>query len=130
MAEPETFEKVWDLYIPPIKARVSSRATEIAKVHERNEIDAQDAFDALREYIPGTPVPPATPAPREGWFNRTFVGFTAVVALMTLAFGILGAIGLATGGNAEKATAGFLEIAKIFAGAVIGGAVGATTARK
>ncbi|WP_315720454.1 MULTISPECIES: hypothetical protein [unclassified Bradyrhizobium] len=126
----EVFDKIWDLYIPPIRQKISNRASEIAKEADRSELEAGDVFVSLNEYIPGNKFPSQMAPKPEGWWNRTFVGFTAVVALMTIAFGVLGVVGLIYN-PAKEATSGFLEIAKIFAGAVIGGAVGSsTTSRK
>ncbi|HMG77443.1 MAG TPA: hypothetical protein VK591_02095 [Xanthobacteraceae bacterium] len=128
----QLFERTWEEYIGPIKRKIENRAIEIAKADDgRTEVTSGDAIDALREFVPGKPVNPSPPEPRQNWLSRTFTGFTGIVAFMTLAFGALGALGLfATNPEVVKATQGFLEIAKIFAGAVIGGSVGAAAVKR
>jgi hypothetical protein len=128
----QLFERTWDEYIGPIKRKIENRAIEIAKADDgRTEVTSGDVIDALREFVPGKPVYPGPPEPRQNWLSRTFTGFTGIVAFMTLAFGALGALGLfSTNAEVVKATQGFLEIAKIFAGAVIGGSVGAAAVKR
>jgi hypothetical protein len=120
----DLFEQIWKLYIDPIKPRIRSRAMEIAKADDRSEITAVDVFEALKEFVPGKAVP-LTPQ-SQSWFRTTFTGFTGVAGIMALAFGILGIIpffGLVSAQSAYASVAsGFLEVAKIFAGAMVGGA--------
>jgi hypothetical protein len=128
----DLFERNWEEYIRPIKRKIKNRAAEIAKADDgRTEVTSGDVIDALREFVPGKPVLPNPTELKESWWPRMFTGFTGTVAFMTLAFGVLGALGLfSTNAEVVKATQGFLEIAKIFAGAVIGGSVGAAAVRR
>jgi hypothetical protein len=66
------------------------------------------------------------------WFAANISGFMAIAAVMTVLFGFLGLWGLGAVSLSEKAAGGnkldasiaqsFLEIAKIFAGALVGAA--------
>jgi hypothetical protein len=128
----DLFDRIWDLYIDPVKPRIRSRASEIAKADDRSEVTAIDVFEALKEFVPGKQIAqsPAS-ASSQGWFNRTFAGFTGIAGIMALAFGVLGLVGIfSANASVSKATEGFLEIAKIFAGAMVGGAVGAAAVRR
>jgi hypothetical protein len=117
-----SFDNIWNMYIESVRPRIKDRATELAKQDERSEPTAIDIFHAIQEFVPGKSLP-VTMERTQGWFSRTFSGFTAVAGIMTLAFGVLGLAGANSGSPAvATATTGFLEIAKIFAGAMVGGA--------
>jgi hypothetical protein len=119
-----SFDDIWNMYIDSVRPRIKDRATEIAKLDERAEPTAIDIFHAIQEFVPGKSQSVGIQSERTlGWFNRTFSGFTAVAGLMALAFGVLGLGGAYLGTEkVAEATKGFLEIAKIFAGAMVGGA--------
>jgi hypothetical protein len=117
-----SFDNIWNMYIESVRPRIKDRATELAKQDERSEPTAIDIFHAIEDFVPGKSLP-ATMERTQNWFSRTFSGFTAVAGLMTLAFGVLGLAGAySTSVAVTEATKGFLEIAKIFAGAMVGGA--------
>lgn len=126
----QVFEETWKSHIEQIKPRVLERVTELRKDDENGSTALQVA-QALQEYIPGKPIGGDKILPRPSWFHSTFSGFTAVSGVMALAFGFLGLLGLFSevqkiaGPQAEQVKSvagGFLEIAKIFAGAMVGGA--------
>jgi hypothetical protein len=111
------FNRTWEDYLDPIKTKVWDRATELAQTDGRQQITTADAFDAIREYIPGKAF---SPAPPEGWFHKNITGFIAITAVLTITFGILGTLP-----QTKDAATGLFEIAKMLAGALIGGAAGA-----
>jgi hypothetical protein len=125
----DMFDEVWTMYADPLKGRVRDRAREIAESDKRTEATAVDAFDALKEFIPGKPVT-SLPAQRDGWINRNVTGFIGITAVLTIVFGILGLAPLFSKEFPKEAATGFLEIAKIFAGALVGGAAGAAASRR
>ena len=120
-APDDIFERLFDLYIPPVKEKIRVRADEIATLAGHNSRTAQDVMKALDEYIPGEPYQPVKP--RWGWINQNVTGFMAITAAMTLIFGVLGIM-------PQVKVEGFLEIAKIFAGALVGGAAGAAASAR
>jgi hypothetical protein len=69
---------------------------------------------------------------RRSWLQENITGLMLVTAILTVAFGVLGAWGLTAPTAAKDATSGFLDIAKLFAGALVGaaGAVGVGAAVK
>ncbi|HEU0083084.1 MAG TPA: hypothetical protein VFQ87_09440 [Bradyrhizobium sp.] len=116
-----SFDNIWQMYIESVRPRIKDRAAELAKQDERSEPTAIDIFHAIQDFVPGKAVP-ATAELRQNWFSRTFSGFTGVAGVMALAFGLLGLGGAYIKGIDATASGNFLEIAKIFAGAMVGGA--------
>jgi hypothetical protein len=132
----DVFDHIWEMYTNPIRDRIRARATEIAKTDgDCQEMTAADAFDALREFIPGRPVAPSLPERPQGWFNKNVSGFIGITAVLALCFGALGLVPFFSSVAAQSTTyapvaQGFLEVAKIFAGALVGGAAGAAATAK
>jgi hypothetical protein len=101
------------MYFPVVKEKILLRANELGAPKKPT---AKDFMAALQEYIPGEPIPPVKQ--RWSWINQNVTGFMVITAIMTITFGVLGI-------SSRVENAGFLEIAKIFAGALVGGAAGA-----
>lgn len=100
------------MYFPLIKEKIYLKAEEMAT----GRPTPKDFMAALQLYIPGEPFAPVKQ--RWSWINQNVTGFMAITALMTVLFGVLGIV-------PQVKVDGFLEIAKIFAGALVGGAAGA-----
>ena len=138
MSEPtDVFDSVWNMYVEPLKPRMRTRASDIAKEDDRQDVIAADVFNALREFIPGKPLPSAATSEheelqRQGWFNKNVTGFIGITGGLAIVFGILGLVPFAMKTEQNQAYAqvatGFLEIAKLCAGALVGGAAGAAAA--
>jgi len=132
--------------------RVKSETLDKHLAHIRGLIENEALSSGQSENTaPGTPVPreqdiwkaalkfaPGIPFPDEGGQRRRWITFgnwsnTAVLAMLTFVFGLLGLVGVGligtTPANSElaKSLGPFLDIAKIFAGAIVG-AAGATAA--
>jgi hypothetical protein len=82
-------------------------------------IEPLDVAEAARRYAPGTllPMKPVEPPPQGFWSRVTesISGITLISALLAFIFGALGLL-------KPDAAQGWLDIAKIFAGAVVGSA--------
>lgn len=66
-----------------------------------------------------------------GWLSANVTSFMIITTILTIAFGILGFLPiLSSGAGAEikGMSTSFLEISKIFAGALVGGAAGLASA--
>jgi hypothetical protein len=88
----------------------------------------QDIWVAALKYAPGTPFPPRDEGHSPRFFSFGGWSNTGVLAALTFVFGILGLIGIGLigsappGSEAAKSLGPFLDIAKIFAGAIVGAA--------
>lgn len=107
------FEQVRDAYMAPIYARVRRDAEAAA---ENGELTPADVFRAFDAHLRGDPHRGILVFLRDNLF-------LVAAMLLTLAFG---AFGLYHPDDGD--VAGFLDIAKIFAGAVVGGAAAGGTA--
>jgi hypothetical protein len=125
------FSDVWEKYLSSIKPRVVDRAKAIAEADGRSELSAVDVFDALKEYVPGKPVSSDGTSMRFGWFNRNVTGFIGITAGLAIVFGLMGVVPFIKDVNKDylPVASGFLEIAKIFAGAIVGGAAATAVKR-
>jgi hypothetical protein len=118
--------KTLDLHLKHIRDLIIKDAVAAANADPPQE---KDIWLAALKYAPGDPFPQAA---RRSWFGGW--SNTAVLGVLTLVFGLLGLVGVGiigspTGAGAEgaKSLIPFLDIAKIFAGAIVG-AAGATAA--
>jgi hypothetical protein len=97
----------------------------------------QDIWQAALKFAPGVPFPQQEEKSRSriitfgGWTN------TGVLAVLTFVFGLLGLVGVLIGSGkvdpeVTKSLGPFLDIAKIFAGALVGaaGATGVASSRR
>jgi hypothetical protein len=115
-------ESLWQEFIPRIKSGLISEYNRLE--HSGNPADQNvDWMKAFLQYLDILERPLRS---RTSWLRENVTGLMVIATLMALAFGILGAMGFMSSNPATKdATAGFLDIAKLFAGAVVG-AAGAT----
>lgn len=104
-----------DAHAQKLKYQVAERAFELASAEkgsdESAEVTIADLNRALEELK--LPAPPTAPSRLEKWF-RYFSPFTCVCAILCIVVALIG--WRAGSGN----NAGFLDIAKIFAGAIVG----------
>lgn len=109
------FERVRDEYMPAVFKEVRRRAE--AK-SEGGELEPTIVFRAFEEYFSGLP--------RGGRSASSFLQdntFLLSALFLTIIFGLFGLYH-----GEEDEVSSFLDIAKIFAGAVVGGAAGSTMA--
>ena len=114
----KTFDDVTKVYLPPVMEKVRRRAVELAE-SDKQEPNEIHVFRACDEFFEGR-TSPASAANRKRfwpWLEANFTGFMIITAALAIIFGYFG---VANGNNKE-----FLEIAKIFAGALVGAAAGA-----
>ena len=115
-SDDDVFERVKEEYMPRVYAEIRSLAQKKAS---GGEIQAVDAFRAFEEYFGGVPR-------REARSAAGFMGdhvFLLSAMFLTIVFGMFGLYH-----PDQTEVSSFLDIAKIFAGAVVGGAAGSTAA--
>ena len=106
-------------YFKGLTAVINGRALAIAQEQGRKDVQARDVAQACSEIAPGSPFP------KEQTFwqriGSTITGITLISAILAIVFGGIGFAGLRWGGaqGAESVKA-FIDIAQIFAGAVVG----------
>lgn len=110
----QVFERVSDEYLAPVLAEIRSSARAEAG---GGELRAVHVFRAFEDYFAGTHRHRTLGA----WLQDNI--FLVLAVFLTLAFG---AFGLYHPDDGD--VAGFLDISKIFAGAVVGGAAGSGAA--
>lgn len=113
-----------------LRSWLIDKAVEIAEKtpSEKQPYSAMCVLEAARLLPPGVEFrPPQRDIPPSFWSRvlESITGITLISAVLALAFGILGSIKAAS--NASAA-AGWLDIAKVFAGAIVGSAGVATSA--
>lgn len=115
-ASDAVFEQVRDEYMDRIFQDIRADAQKRAG---GGELRAVDAFRAFEEYFAGTPK--RDRAGLAGFFQDHVFLLSAI--FLTLMFGLFGLYH-----PDETEVSSFLDIAKIFAGAVVGGAAGSSVA--
>lgn len=118
-ASDEVFERVRDEYMPGVYDEIRQLAQ---RKSAGTELRPLDVFRAFEEYFAGLP------RGREGTGQAlsTFIHehiFLLSALFLTIVFGLFGLYH-----GEEDEVSSFLDIAKIFAGAVVGGAAGSTVA--
>ena len=106
-----------------IEEKVRTKAAELAARDGReNKVEPRDIAEAALLYAPGKPCPQSDTSPPPFWRRMalSITGVTLVTAALAIAFGLIGYF-------AGKDAPGAFDIAKIFAGAVVG-STGATLA--
>jgi hypothetical protein len=122
-------DNVWSEYTPAIQARIVAEYQTVKNsmsdsVYKESEAVLWNSavIHFLRQMDPVV-------SPKRSWFADNVTGLMLVSFVLALAFGILGAWGVSAAQNVKEATGGFLDIAKLFAGALVG-AAGATVVTK
>lgn len=108
------FDEVAEDYLAPILAEIRANAEKKA---QGGELKAIHAFRAFEEHFAGLPKPPRT----SGFLQDNIFLLSAI--FLTIVFGAFGLYH-----PDDQDVASFLDIAKIFAGAVVGGAAGSSVA--
>lgn len=115
-ASDAVFDRVRDEYMPPVYEEIRQMAQ---RKCGGNELRPLEVFRAFEEYFAGLPR-------GAGRGISTFVQehiFLLSALFLTIVFGLFGLYH-----GEEDEVSSFLDIAKIFAGAVVGGAAGSTVA--
>jgi hypothetical protein len=108
-------------HLSRIEAKIRQEAEGIAKAADRaGTIEPLDIAEAAKRYAPGGVIPESRSAPTyQPFWSRvaeSISGITLISALLAITFGALGLLG------PTPSAQGWLDIAKIFAGAVVGSA--------
>lgn len=133
----EALKTVLSDHLEKLRTRILQRATEIASESRRStseeesaiaksgqvEIDLPHLTKALREIEPGFD-PDSAPQGIGRQISDAMRSFTAALAIMAIIFAVLGLFALQSNSPAAKGlknqSDAFLDVAKIFAGAIVG----------
>jgi hypothetical protein len=123
----DTFSSVEREYMPTILEKIYQRASEIADQSNHEKANYVGIFRAFEQEFSGTTGSPS-------YIIRENI-FLIIVVLMTIIFGIMGLAPFLWGDPTKVGYKPevFLDIAKLFAGVVVGGAAGvaaSATARR
>jgi hypothetical protein len=119
-------ETMWKEFVPRIQAEIIS---EYEQLPDKSPANVDQNVDWMRAFLIYIRAIEYDRKSRSSWIHENITGIMVFSAVMALAFGVLGVWGLSAGGNLKDVTSGFLDIAKLFAGALVG-AAGATAAIK
>jgi hypothetical protein len=118
---PQIPESLWTEVSPRIKSGI---AAEYERLPDKSEDEAAQKVDWMRACLAYLNLVERPTQETRSWWTNNFTGLMTISAIMALAFGVMGVWGLSSP-SAKEATAGFLDIAKLFAGTLVG-AAGAT----
>jgi hypothetical protein len=123
--EADVFAEVQKQYLPAILDEIRLMAAKRAEAANRSKVEYADAFRAFEEKFGH--IPPVQQTASSFWRENSFV---VIMATMTIIFGMLGLAPLWFKGEGKIGydAAQFLDIAKLFAGVIVGGAAGAAVA--
>ena len=123
---PEIPGDLWEKFAPRLRSEIASRYSQISLGADTNNENDVMWMKAFLLYIDETQ---NNNTEKESWFSKNITGLMAVSAAMAITFGVLGIIGLSNDRLPANLASGFIDIAKLFSGAIVGaaGAVGATT---
>lgn len=120
------FEKVERAYMPLVLSRVKKVAEKLATDEGREKIEYVDAFRAFEQELGGKTKSIHQPP---SFFREN--SFLIIIMTMTVIFGAMGLLPFAFSvdpGKVGYKPEVFLDIAKLFAGVIVGGAAGAAAA--
>jgi hypothetical protein len=114
-------------YFRDLTTQIYRQALQVAdREGRRDEIQTRDVAQACIDIAPGRPFPvEQTLGQRIG---SSITGITVISAILAVIFGIIGFAGLGRGG--EEIVKPFIDIAQIFAGAVVGSTGAAAVASR
>ena len=109
-------------HLQRVQDKIIERAGKLAERDNRTNVEPRDVAEAVKAFAPGVVVPDVKPWWRILSWSPTI---TTVSALLAIIFGVIGYFVLRNGKDATS----LFDIAKVFAGAVVG-AAGATVKDK
>lgn len=137
----ESIDAFLRAHLQSIEGRIRARARDLAKDDGRERVEVMDIAAAAKEYAPGRPVPEGRAGSEEVMVSEVGIdsierkssvqnpltfkdrilssisGITLISAALAILFGLIGYFGIRTGAESVQ---GFIDIAQIFAGAVVG----------
>jgi hypothetical protein len=116
-------------YFTDLTTQIYRQALQVADSEgRRDEIQTKDVAQACRDMAPGRPFPiEQTFRQRIG---SSITGITIISAALAVIFGVIGFAGLGPGGGKDDVVQPFIDIAQIFAGAVVGSTGAAAVASR
>jgi len=133
---PEDLQSSLDQHSKRIQALIKRKASELAAqedlgVEEKPEITVLHLAEAIKTYAPGTEMPHLKGVQKESSrFYERLPPITLISAILAIVFGIIGVVAIRYGQAADIDGKGFIDIAKIFAGAIVGSATTVAVTRK
>jgi len=123
MINEEIFTEVEKRYMPTVMEKVRAQAEIIASAAEHTEATYVDVFRAFEDiFSPAGKPEPEPQSANNFWRDNVFL---IIVTGMTVVFGVMGLVPtLLPNAAVSYHPDSFLDIAKIFAGVVVGGAAG------
>lgn len=120
-----------DAHLESIRRKIVKRAVELAKQEDSPHppLDLTLVERASDDFAPGTRVP-APVEPKESWGDRLKAGITGVTIIAAVLAVIFGGLAIINPINGQQT--GFLDLAKLLTGAIVGstGAAVATGTKK
>jgi len=122
-APDHVFNTVEQQYMPAVLQKIRKQAEKLAKEEGRTQPNYVDSFRAFEEMFAGhgsldQPV-------KQSWYRENI--FLLVAVAMTIIFGLMGLLPYWLGSNVANLAYKpdvYLDISKLFAGVVVGGAAG------
>lgn len=124
MPEESPLQKSLDDHLRRVREKIVQKAEDLASDDEQEEVGISHLAKAIEQYAPSHEIPRSELVEARDGFLAHFPPLAVLSSMLAIAFAALGL--WATLGSAEvKANLGgqgFLDIAKIFAGAIVGSA--------
>jgi hypothetical protein len=120
-------EKLWHELIPLLQVKIAEEYEVLKEKNRESGIrEEEDHLLWMEAFIAYIRKDPRPSLPKRSWVSDNISGVMVIAAILALAFGILGAWGILSAAGDPKlatATSGFLDIAKLFAGTLVGATV-------
>ena len=132
----EELQSSLDEHSNRIKVLITRKAGELAaqEYHEEGEkpqITVLHLAKAIEAYSPGRELSQSVNAQKDaGRFYDRLPPITIISAILAIAFGVIGVVAIKYGQQTGIDGKGFIDIAKIFAGAIVGSATTVAVSRK
>jgi hypothetical protein len=126
---PQELKQSLQHHMDQVRDKIAKRAIEIFKQDEQatQQITVIHLSEAIKEYAPGRQVPLAVPTQRSRLESLSSVPIISTI--LAVVFGGLGLLAILSGTADKIGGQAYLDISKIFAGAIVGSAsVAASTA--
>ena len=125
------FDEVQRQYLAPILSKIKAAALDNATAENRTRVNHVDAFRAFEQHF-STNYGSTAAVPKEPSFLRENA-FLIIIVAMTLLFGAMGLLPFVYSTSPDASKLGFkpdvfLDMAKLFAGVIVGSAAGSVAA--
>ena len=125
---PRELESSLEQHMVKVGRHIREKAVQLAKEEADGprvaEVSILHLATAIRSIAPGIEIEMNVGAEKPVGFFRRLPPVTTISAVLTVVFGVIGVLAIRYGGNNIEGR-GFVDIAKIFAGAIVGSATAA-----